>query len=258
MFDTEGMSLEQLNVLTALYGADMYRQAAKETNVANVGLMDKANAFTASQARKQMEFQERMSSTSHQREVADLIAAGLNPILSANAGASSPAGAMGHSAMTSAMSEVHGNPLEGVAQGVHAARKLKDLEMEMMRSNVALNETMAGKNREDVETQRTQQELNKSLMLRSIEEIATQQSQQRLNSAAEVREYANAALAGANTALAGANKNYIDMQAVGQASQNILTGAKASVYDSKVGKAVPWLEKITDVLGNVFSPIKIK
>lgn len=65
------------------------------------GLVDAGSSlfsayFNREQAKDQMHFQEQMSSSAHQREVVDLRAAGLNPILSATggSGASTPSGAM--------------------------------------------------------------------------------------------------------------------------------------------------------------------
>lgn len=63
------------------------------------------SAFNAKEAAKNRSWQERMSNTAHQREVADLQKAGLNPVLSANSGASTPTGSTA-SADTSANSAV--------------------------------------------------------------------------------------------------------------------------------------------------------
>lgn len=54
-----------------------------------------AMAWSAAEAQRNRDWQERLSNNAHQREVQDLIAAGLNPILSANQGAYTGSGATG-------------------------------------------------------------------------------------------------------------------------------------------------------------------
>lgn len=102
--------------------------------------------WSAAQAKATRDWQEEMSNTSHQREVKDLMAAGLNPILSANQGATTPTGSTGQAYTSSgAQGSVDTSTIASIMNtAMNSATTLKsmDISQEMQREKLAAELTM--------------------------------------------------------------------------------------------------------------------
>lgn len=125
-FDPTSLIGPAIGLFGDIYGANTAAEGQAAANAQNLQI-----------ARDQMRFQEIMSGTSHQREVKDLENAGLNPVLSANSGASTPAGA---SATMENAAPQYGNIGSRLVQNAMSAFEMQKINKELGSIQADINE----------------------------------------------------------------------------------------------------------------------
>lgn len=191
-------------------------------------------AFGSSQAKRQMRFQERMSSTAHQREVKDLYAAGLNPILSARYGGSStPGGAsaqpghtdVGQSISSARVMESQVALQHAQTRDLNSAAGLKELEL---------------RQRGDLDSFGVSEISEKLNQLRSSSELTDTQRQQVEEAISKLQAEVTRLKIDTKHSALGLGKAY----------------KEAGFWDSFGGTIAPWLKNI---LGEIpVSPVRLK
>lgn len=120
-------------------------------------MFQEANAFNAAEAEKQRNWEADMANTAHQREVADLQNAGLNPVLSAGGnGAATPSGSSASSAGTPSTMPLLNDPMAFanlMNQTSLTEAQVKNLETESDLKSKQAGKTKAETGLIDLETQ---------------------------------------------------------------------------------------------------------
>jgi hypothetical protein len=162
-----------------------------------------ANMLSAKEAKKQRKWMEYMSNTAHQREVKDLRAAGLNPILSGFGGSGANVG--GGAAATGQL-----NIFDEVGSNINSARRLEEVDKKLADADIKNKEANTDLANKNADLSHTNEQLARAQMadtnmmigVHSAQELKTRQDM--LNSigitAAQINQLNSQA--GVNSAMA--------------------------------------------------------
>lgn len=148
------MSFPGEGVLSSIIGGGFQYYGAKRQNEMNRKINREQMAFQQASNREQMDFQERMSNTAYQRTVADMRAAGINPMLAVfQGGASAPGGASSAGAGTPAVNEFGGaistalqaRQISAAIEQTKATTDIIKAELPGKKAEASLFESKAGK-----------------------------------------------------------------------------------------------------------------
>lgn len=186
-----------------------------------------SNSANAREARRNREFQERMSSSAHQREVRDLRAAGINPMLSRmGSGATTPGG-------DRAEVEDVGSKALGAAM---AAAQLQLVKAQTRREDASAR--LAGTQASDI-----------SSTLPGRTELMSMQADVARMSAAQLRELLPSVLAKAQEEIALVSSSARAAKARAFLDEASAAGAaNLEAFEKTIGEAGPWVKLFYNML----------
>lgn len=228
------MDLEQLALYSSMYGSQMQRESQREANITNIALSREASAFSANEALKNRQWQEHMSSTAHQRQMADLLQAGLNPILTATGGhgAGIGSGATGTASLGKVNAELDYNPLSNLSQSVYDARKMRDIEKKQLEANLAQTQSNVNLANSNMKVNDQNIETQKASILKLIQDISVAKTVEQVNSAQALKTYQDAIASGEYAKLMQSQQGYYNNLAAGVGYENFEKAVKSKVYES--------------------------